>query len=455
MANARKIFSLALILALHLFLLIKTKFTLWPEMVVYPYLANNNFKLYTDIINPYPPLMTWFLMMFSKMFGYEPLPYLIFTWIIIIFIDLLIYKITKSLLATIFFAFLSIPFGANGLWFDLVQTPFILVSTLYLMAFLENPKNTSNFYKLSATLALVFFIKQLAVWLIITALAIIFLKLGKSTKDVFLKNPAILAPFIILLALQIFIFARQESLADYFFWVFAFPILLASQMPGYFDLPKVSQSIVILALLIPFFLLTFKKNHKIQVPISFAALSVLFIFPRFDFFHLIPSLALFSLAIPRLIEELKSKFFLVIFTVSFIVVLIFAIRSYIKNWGHEVRFFEKEIYQTAGILREINPPGKPIYIQNGPDQIFPIASLLPPKPWADEFPWYLELPNVQDRIVEGIKLNPPRFIVFKPYELKEPYEIGSYRPLKINQFITTNYQNFFQISDTLWLKIKK
>lgn len=454
MAKARNIFSLALILASHLFLLTNTKFTLWPEMVVYPYLANSNFKLYTDIINPYPPLMTWFLMFFTKLVGYDLQPFLVFTWAIIILIDLLIYKITKSLISTIFFAFLSILFGVNGLWFDLIQTPLILISALYLMTFLENPKNTKSLFKLFTVLVIGFFIKQAAIWLIVLTIIILALKFGQKTKDIFLKSPAIFAPFIILLFLQIFIFWRQESLADYFFWVFAFPFFLASQMPGYFDLPKVSQSIVILALLIPFFFLTFKKDHKIQVPISYAAISVLFIFPRFDFFHLIPTLALFSLTVPRLVEELKSKFFQVIFIVSFIVIFIFAMRFYIKNWGHQIRFFEKEIYQTAGILKEINPSGKPLYIQNGPDQIFPIASLLPPKPWADEFPWYLELPNVQDQIVEGLKDDPPLFIVFKPYEPGEPYEIGAYRPLEINQFITTNYQNFLQISDTLWLKIK-
>lgn len=455
MASVRKIFSLALTLALHLFLLTNTKFTLWPEMVVYPYLANSNFKLYTDIINPYPPLMTWFLMLFSHVFGYSPQPYLVFTWVIIILIDLLIYKITKSLLAIILFAFLSIPFGINGLWFDLIQTPFILLSVNFLMAFLEKPKNTGNLYKLFATLAIVFFIKQLAVWLIIATLAILLIKFGQKTKDILFKNPAILAPFIILLVLQIFFFARQGSLTDYFFWVLYFPIFLASQMPGYFDLPNVKESTVLLAFLIPFFALTFIKNHKIQVPISYAAISVLFIFPRFDFFHLIPSLALFSLTVPRLVEKSRSKFFRVISVASFTVVLIFAIRAYIQNWGHEVRFFEKEIYQTALLLREINPSGKPIYIQNGPDQILPLSGLLPPKPWADEFPWYLELPGVQDRIVRDLRENPPRFIVFKPYEIGEPYEIGAYRPLEINQFITTNYQNFFQISDTLWLKIKK
>lgn len=446
-------FFLALLLALHLILLTNTRFTLWPEMVVYPYLANNSFKLYTDIINPYPPLLTWFLMIFAKIFSYEPQPYLIFTWIIIIFIDLLIYKITKSFLATIFFVFLSIPFGINGLWFDLIQTPFILLSASFLVAFLEKPKNTGSLYKLSVTLALVFFIKQLAVWLTVATLAILLIKFGQKTKDILFKNPAILAPFIILLFLQILIFARLGSLADYFFWVFTFPFF-ASSMPGYFDLPTVSQSIVILTLLTPFFLLTFKKNHKVQIPTSYAALSVLFIFPRFDFFHLIPSLALFSLTVPRLTDQLRSKFFRVISVASFTVVLIFAIRVYIQNWGPEVRFFEKGIYQTALLLQEINPSNKPIYIQNGPDQILPLANLLPSKPWADEFPWYLELPAVQDRIVRNLRENPPRFIVFKPYETGEPYEIGAYRPLEINQFITTNYQNLFQISDTLWLKIK-
>src|SRR3989344_1901426 len=85
-----EICGLVAILLVHLLLLINTKFTLWPEMVVYPYLLNNGFILYRDIINPYPPLFTGFLTIFARIFGYSPLFYQILTWVVILLIDLLI-----------------------------------------------------------------------------------------------------------------------------------------------------------------------------------------------------------------------------------------------------------------------------------------------------------------------------------------------------------------------------
>src|SRR3990167_4377553 len=99
-----------LILLVHLILLINSRFTLWPEMIVYPYLLNNDFLLYRDIINPYPPFLTWFLAFFSKIFGYFPFPYQILTWVIILIIDLSIFLITKKLFKKTFYALLSTSF---------------------------------------------------------------------------------------------------------------------------------------------------------------------------------------------------------------------------------------------------------------------------------------------------------------------------------------------------------
>src|SRR3989344_3207116 len=129
----KEIFWLPAIL-LHLILLVNTKFTLWPEMVVYPYLINNSFLLYKDIINPYPPFLAVFLSLFGNAFGYLPTPYQILTWVIVILIDLsifmVVYKLTKNyyfaFFALLFFVILSIPFGVNGLWFELIQTPFVV-----------------------------------------------------------------------------------------------------------------------------------------------------------------------------------------------------------------------------------------------------------------------------------------------------------------------------------------
>src|SRR3989344_3549978 len=129
-------YFLFFLLVLHIILLANTQFTLWPEMVVYPYLVNNGFLLYKDIFNPYPPLLTIILSQITKVLGYGVLNFQIFTWLVILFIDGIIFtlarRITKNssyaLLSVIFFTIFSIPFGVNGLWFDLVQAPFILIS---------------------------------------------------------------------------------------------------------------------------------------------------------------------------------------------------------------------------------------------------------------------------------------------------------------------------------------
>src|SRR3989344_731605 len=145
-----------ILLLLHTVLLINTQFTLWPEMVVYPYLINNDFLLYKDIINPYPPLLIWFLTLFAKIFGYAPLSYQILTWAVILIIDLSIYTITGKLfkkrfyqlVSTLFFVILSIPFGVNGLWFDLVQVPLILWSSYFFYRFLNVKRGDDLKYNL-------------------------------------------------------------------------------------------------------------------------------------------------------------------------------------------------------------------------------------------------------------------------------------------------------------------
>ena len=128
----------------HLILLTSTTFTLWPEMAVYPYLMNNGFLLYKDIINPYPPYLSLFLSFFTKTFGYLPISFEILTLLFIFTIDYLIYTFSRkifqsksaAIINTAFFALFSIPFGINGLWFDLIQTPFILIS-VYLLQWIR------------------------------------------------------------------------------------------------------------------------------------------------------------------------------------------------------------------------------------------------------------------------------------------------------------------------------
>src|SRR3989344_7436482 len=94
--SSRELFWLPLVL-IHLLLLANTKFTLWPEMVVYPYLINNNFILYKDIINPYPPMLTLLLSVFGKIFGYLPVPYEILSRAVVVLIDISIFTLARKI----------------------------------------------------------------------------------------------------------------------------------------------------------------------------------------------------------------------------------------------------------------------------------------------------------------------------------------------------------------------
>lgn len=445
---------------IHLLFLINTKFTLWPEMVVYPYLLNHGFLLYRDIVNPYPPLLTYSLAVFSNKFGYQPLPYQILTWSIILITDILIYKIAsrifsqnKAILSIIFFAFLSIPFGINGLWFDLVQIPFILLSIYYALRFLEKTSNSQNLIYSQLFLTVAFLIKQQSIWLEFLYFAVLLIKLPKkrfiNLASLFLILPAIFLGFELI--------SFSKVLPDFVFWTTYFPFVKASQIPGYILLPTTKQILITCALIILFVPQLFKKDQKLKFITSCGLVSLLFAYPRFDYFHLTPSLAILSLVISSIFNsftKLSNLVKLIILTDAVILVF-FSARYFKNNWTHEVRFFEDDIYKTAAFVKTITKSDEPIYIQNGPDQILPLAGRLPTKPWVDDFPWYLEITGMQDKVTKGITSQNSKHIISKPYDSGDKFELGSYRPTKIADVIDSNYQNTIQITSTLWLKSRK
>src|SRR3989344_4340450 len=502
-----------ILLLVHLLLLINTQFTLWPEMVVYPYLLNNNFLLYQDIINPYPPLLAWFLAIFTQIFGYLSTPYQILTWVIILIIDLSIYKISQkvfknklfALSSVAFFAVFSVPFGVNGFWFDLVQTPFILWALYFFYEFLNAKAKNTLKYNFSLSFLLVtiaFFIKQQVFWvaLLLLAFGLSKYKLPRPERsrysplslhkradtpkvgsmysllriypsrlarwysaseyrfDVlkFLKNHYQASlPFGVLLIFHILYFFVQGTLANFAFWVFYFPAFLASKMPGYVLLPSAKQMLVVLALFVLFVPTMVRKSQILFL--ATPAVLILFAYPRFDYFHMIPALAIISLVagfnFKNFFKINRSIYLLLI--PSILILSTFTIRHLVISWHKETRFFEREIYQTAKVVELLTDKNERIYVQNGPDQIFPLANGLPPKPWADDFPWYLEIPNLQERVIDSLEEDKPRYIIFQPYLKGGGYDLGSYRPDDVADYIDNNYVNLAKIDNDLFVKIRK
>ena len=457
---------LPLILLVHLILLINTRFTLWPEMVVYPYLLNNGFLLYRDIINPYSPLLSYALAIFARIFGYQPFPYQILTWGIILITDLVIFitgkKIFKknsyAFISTLFFTILSIPFSINVLWFDLIQTPIIVIAFYYFYKFFlyKKPNKAVLFFSIFF-LTIAFFIKQQVLWLFLWFFIVSVIKFGKKVKNIFIENAYVLLPFAVLLILQVLFFWQKNLVEDFLFWVFYFPFFKASKMPGYILLPTIRQFAVLIGLFLLFTPIIVRRKFEINLIVTYALTLILFAYPRFDYFHLIPSIALLSIAFGPAVESYfkRAFFFKPLILAALIYLSIFTVRYFINNWQAQVRFFEPEILTAANFLRQITNENEPVYIQNGPDQLLPLSGRIPVKPWADEFPWYLELQGKQEKIVESLKEQNPRFVVYKPYDIGGRYDLGSYRPEKIAYYLDQNYQKSIQISDSLWLKIRK
>ncbi len=456
-------YFLFFLLVFHIILLVNTKFTLWPEMVVYPYLVNNGFLLYKDIFNPYPPLLTIILSQITKVLGYGVLNFQIFTWLVILFIDGIIFtlarRITKNsshaLLSVIFFTFFSIPFGVNGLWFDLVQTPFILISVYLFYSFILKKK--FYYFYLSAFFLLVgVSLKQQAAWLFIGFLLFIIFSKKISARE-FLKRLHILIFLLFFAAVLHLMFSHYLGVVeDFLFWVVKFPIFEASSMPGYVLFPMARQIVVLTALFLIFTPIFLTRVFVYRFILLISLYLLVFAYPRFDYFHLIPSLAVIALLAGPLIERFfKSP--LIVKTVSLFALVFlasFSARFYLNSLASEVRFFEKEIFDSAVFISNYVPQEEKIYIQNGPDQLLVLSQRLPPKPWADEFSWYLEIGGMQDEIIQGIRMEQTKFIVFKPYKEGEKYDLGVYRPKKIADFINRDYKNVMQISQNLWLKLK-
>src|SRR4030042_4599197 len=121
-----KYWLLALILLLHLILLIYLKFTAWPEMSLWPYLITKGWLPYRDIAIAHTPLMLIDLGIFYKIFGSGIVQLKIFTWLLILVFDGLIFFIVRELwnkktafIALAAFAVWNLFYDGNGLWFDL------------------------------------------------------------------------------------------------------------------------------------------------------------------------------------------------------------------------------------------------------------------------------------------------------------------------------------------------
>ena len=130
---------------------------------------------------------------------------------------------------------------------------------------------------------------------------------------------------------------------------------------------------------------------------------------------------------------------------------ILVIRFVVKNTFQETRFFEQNIVQETTLLKKYIPPNTPVFFYNTPSNYMIGAELIPTKPWADTFSWYLEVPGMQEAIIAFLEKNQTRVIIFQPFQGNETTMLGSYIPQKIDEYVSVYYPNRMNIASNLWL----
>jgi 4-amino-4-deoxy-L-arabinose transferase-like glycosyltransferase len=435
-----------LILLIHLLLLFFLRFSSWPEMILWPYFLLKGLLPYRDIAMAHNPLLIFDLTIFYKIFGASLFNLKLYTWILILLTDLLIYWIARritrnkviAVFSLMFYVFWQPYFQGNGVWFDLYLAPFILLLFYFLYK--------KEFFWSGILFGLAILVKQTAFWFVFP-IGFTFWW-SKALKAHSVKR--FLLGLAIPITLFVFYLIGTRTFQDFYFWAIKFGIGYLPRAPGQVDFPKIKEalslSVPYALTLLPIFLILKKKikEKKLLILLLVWCFFGLFgVYPRWGYVHFQPSLPFLAIISGLCISyiSISSKRLSSYWWVYFVLVILGTIhlqtRFYRLHWQKPDRFFEKETIQVAEWLKQNTEENDKIFILNSWDHLYALSNTLPAvSPWVPTLPWYMEYPGVQEEIVKDLENEKPRLVVFEPYKEKG---LGSYKPEKIDEFLSRNY----------------
>lgn len=458
----RSYFFVALLLGIHLFFLSNLRFTAWPEMLSYPYLRNNGFLLYKDMIHPYPPLLTMGLSYVYGIFGYGLWVLQSVAWVTILVSALLIFLIIRevtrndkvALASLTVYVFLQPFLEGNMLWFDIGIIPPILLGTLFALR--------RKIFLAGLSLSVALLIKQTAGIFLILFFLFILLKRIKVRE----LAQFVAAPLILLLPLLVRL-VQEGALQDFVRWTLVYPLTEWGRYPGYVQMSLTSREWAILLILFLPIIAAIAKNivrrkdlldNRLQLLGLFLLGALFTVYPRFSFFHFQPALAFLAIWYAVFLgntKKLAIKFYAFCFVLFVLALRLIHLPTIEREWNKEARFYGSPDLDVAQTINATVAPGEQVFLVGLHSGLYAMASRLPPKRWTDNFGWYLEIPSVQEEIVHRWDENPPKVIFWQEPEPGQWYELGTYQPQKIVEWIEKNYTKKEEVKPRIWLWLLK
>lgn len=442
------VFLLGIITVVHLMILHQLTFTAWPEMLSYPYLLINHFALYKDFIMPYPPGLVVALAIVYKLFGSSVQTLILTTHSWIILTDLVFFlclikispKNSVRLTVMIIYIVLQSILEGNMLWFD-----YATVMPLCLASFFVFQSEHRSFHRwlISAGLALglAVLIKQIAIVYVVLAFAY-FLTLPDrwaKLKSLSLGLALALVPFVIYLLLT-------GSLIDFWNWALFYPMTAWSHFPGYVQFAITRTWLLTLFTLAMPLLGLIMLRKKIFRDLSLGWLGLMLVaaliavYPRFSFFHLQPTLAFLMLIFARIADRIEiwpRWGYLGLLVIAAVVIFT---KQLPFQRGSSVRFNQPADQATDNLISSYVRPGQPTLLLNIFSSHYALTQTLPTKPWGDIFGWYLEIPGIQQWIIQGLKSERPEYIFRQKPITGNWFDLGVYEPRQLLDELKRHYE---------------
>ncbi len=451
-----------LIISGHLLLLSLLNFTAWPEMISYPYLFTHGFTLYKDFIMPYPPLLIWLLSVVFHFAGFNPFALKLLTWVLIILGDFILFIILKKVITEkiwliIFmgiFVFLQSILDGNMLWFDFATVIPLLCAFYYLLKWQEQNKSVYIFLT-ALFISLAIMIKQVALVYLLPFFFIVYMSEKQRVyRKLFYIFLGLLIPVIPLTA---YIFLNDAS-KEFLEWTIIFPLVEWPKFPGYvnYRIPfkEFAMSLVLFfpVVLAPLNIKKIYLNKNLFSALIFLFAAIIAIYPRFSFFHLQPVLAFWIVLVAQLYFLFSGMWRKIHLFLIVLVAGLGLLVSY-QSFGGNIRFYEDSEQQTASMISVLSKPTERTLLLGLNSSLYAYSDTLPPLNWGDNFGWYLEIPGVQEWVITGMKKTPPKLIFWKNPKGGNWYDLGTYQPRKIADYVQTNYHKVGKIDGVdIWQK---
>lgn len=434
---------LAGIISIHLLLLVVLKFTAWPEMLLWPYLMKIGWLPYRDIAIAHTPFLITILSLFYRIFGVGIIQLKIFTWILIVGSDLLVFWIIKKLwnqkiafLSLVAYTLLLVFYDGNGLWFDLFMGVFAFIS----FYFVEKKK----YFLTGIFWALASISKQTAVWFLLPIGYSIIRDLNILRRPLKGDPCKVVGKFalgvLVILVIFILLLLLFGILPSFYDWAFKFGIFILPKAQGQIQLPDLNNLIISLfpfLIYIPLVWNTGKKNINL---IFWTVAGAMGAYPRFEYFHFQPAVPFLAIATGLVFTNLKMKniFLKISIPVYIFGSIVLFSGFFLRNWKEGTRFYEQDVQDLVLYVRANTTSNDKIFVMNWWDNIYSLTGTMPAvDPWVPQLSWYQELPGIQEKEVIGLKNSKPKLILFQDYS---DSGLASYVPTQVYNYVIQNYK---------------